>query len=417
MNEDDFRKRMYSIYYYNTPKILWRILSPIFEPFILSMREKSFDREFSLLTLIRISGKPKFSDNEITISIFGSEIETAYYAQLFFEKISKKEEFSKKIPFSLLAKAIKNEESISDIVIARASQLHSEYFWNTGALVIPDQVNQDMELPKDFSEIEKKFNKILNSLPIKFELGRIETEISTSSADLRYFYDKMYVPSVKNRFDEKGFIYPFEELEEYYKHGAIIFLKNDGNRIAGTLLRNLPDRVAGVVVGVNDGEKSLLRAGYLPKLYLESFRYAHSKKYDKMNLGHSKSFLMDGVLRFKKKIGASVTMQDSPPIIHGFYFTKEKAFAAAKVLEQNSFIGIRKNKLFALKVFTYKNPLFSEVINEKKKASIDGINKILILAPEFSDETKKLMAKENNTILIEEKDFTLIPSRIKEALD
>ena len=60
--------------------------------------------------------------------------------------------------------------------MVRAAQNHADFFWDNGALVIPDQVNQEIKVPKDFSEIEERFKEIFATF--KHELADTQTTLA-----------------------------------------------------------------------------------------------------------------------------------------------------------------------------------------------------------------------------------------------
>jgi hypothetical protein len=154
----------------------------------------------------------------------------------------------------------------------------------------------------------------------------------------------------------------------------------------------------------------------VPFLFFEAARHAHEKRYSKVDFGDGKPFIMDGVFRFKKKIGARIKFNDTTPIIHAFYFPQQSSHIAAKIFEQNPVIVVKNNRLVSFTTITSNNPPFSEVCRARRKSAILGVSKAIIAAPHFDDETKKSFSHDKTVILVEEPEFSALPLRIKDII-
>ena len=60
-------------------------------------------------------------------------------------------------------------------------------------------------------------------------------------------------------------------------------------------------------VGVLNGDRELVRAGVLASLYYLSFQYLSEQGFKRLNLGGSRPFFHDGILRYKRRYQQRIT--------------------------------------------------------------------------------------------------------------
>jgi hypothetical protein len=96
-------------------------------------------------------------------------------------------------------------------------------------------------------------------------------------------------------------------LHRWFRQGGIIWTQQvDGQRVGGALFTVKNGTLHSQVVGIVGGERQWIRQGALPALDLHCFEHAQSLNCVRVNMGGTRSFLQDGVLRYKAKWGATI---------------------------------------------------------------------------------------------------------------
>lgn len=405
-------KQAQTAYFRKLPKSVFRAVHPFVGPIIRYMRAKAFEKEFERSIVTKITGTAVNSKEPLRATVIGGELEANFYSNLLFEKIESKQQEHNSIASGEINSVVQKEKMKANIIISRASESQAEEYWKKGFIVLPDQIQQELDIKSGTERIEKKFKSILRAFAVNKEVDDLKFETSYNPNDLDFFYEKMYVPLVKSRFKDTGFIYPIKELKEYFASGAIIFVLKGGKRIGGILLTKRNAKLNTVVLGVLGGDEGIIRSGYLPVMYHQAVRFAKENKFDLVNFGGSKPFVMDGVLRFKKKIGAKVLINESTPIINALYFPPIQSTAGKSFFDNNQFIIIRKSALAVVSAFTSPDPEPSEVLRAVRKSLIPGIRKVILISPHFPSGPKEAFKKDKKVVFIEEPDFFNFQKRI-----
>jgi len=128
--------------------------------------------------------------------------------------------------------------------------------------------------------------------------------ISKQKEDLDFFYHKMYLPLIKNRFQDCGDIASFDFFENLMSKGFLIFscLPN-GKKVAGILINSCGKTLYGVINGVLEGDESLCQMGALSSLYVFTMDYAYNNHYYRVDMGEVRPMENDGVYIHKKRWG------------------------------------------------------------------------------------------------------------------
>jgi hypothetical protein len=100
-------------------------------------------------------------------------------------------------------------------------------------LIVPVCLEAILQLPGSMAELLASLRsddrrKIKQALNLNFEY-----ETASSEADYQYFQTHMLIPFVKNRHGENAFVAPFAELFAAAHNSVLVFLKLNGQRIAG----------------------------------------------------------------------------------------------------------------------------------------------------------------------------------------
>ncbi|NJO16660.1 MAG: hypothetical protein HC877_13220 [Thioploca sp.] len=160
--------------------------------------------------------------------------------------------------------------------------------WVKGEVDIPISplVWQDRSLKSDLRRIKK---------------NALQYQVCRDPESLNDFYYNMHIPYITTSHGNCAYISSFENMECGLTHGDLLFVTKHGERIAGALILYEKTGVRLWSFGVRDGNKKYLVDGVIGALYYYSLVYLENKGFNKVNFGWSRSFLRDGVLRYKAK--------------------------------------------------------------------------------------------------------------------
>lgn len=131
---------------------------------------------------------------------------------------------------------------------------------------------------------------------------KLSYDLRTDVESVKDFYENMYLPTIHARHENTAISAGFEELE----YG----LSKLGNKLL--LVRHKETAIAGVVIqmqeiprlwvgGIRDSSNVYRRMGAVGATYHFPAQYLAERGYRQMGLGRSRSFLHDGVFRYKSK--------------------------------------------------------------------------------------------------------------------
>jgi hypothetical protein len=171
-------------------------------------------------------------------------------------------------------------------------------FFDDGFL-IPSLVNQVLDIDKPIDDAIKIDKNNLK------RIRKYNYEISNDHEDLKFFYEKMYVPYAKIRYGDYAHIESFNNIEKIFKNGGlIIFVTLDGKRVSADLDQMIDDTYFLRKGGILDD--SFIKKGALVAAYYFSILMAKEKNAKIVDLGRSRPFLLDGVLRHKNHWGSRI---------------------------------------------------------------------------------------------------------------
>jgi len=255
---------------YNTAKLPFKLLKEIvFDVYILSDRKKKI----------------------IYITSLSAGI-TPYYIERLYDEDPKITKVKKIYIWNLRKFVDQQTEVLIDIYRPLVRLLD-------GGLLVPSFVDQVLDIEKKSVNDSIKIDKN-NWKRIK----KFSHEISNDYEDLKFFYEKMYVPYIKRRYKDSATIESFNNIEKIFKNGGLIFVIFDGERVAASLDQKLGETYFLCKAGVIDD--FYIKKGALVASYYFSILRAKEVNAKIVDFGTSLPFLMDGVLRHKNNWGTRI---------------------------------------------------------------------------------------------------------------
>jgi hypothetical protein len=136
-------------------------------------------------------------------------------------------------------------------------------------------------------------------------------EVAADLASFDYFYDRMYVPTMRNRHGERARSETRDAAREcLFRHGVLAFVTRDRRRVAGMLCRWEPaGRLLTVrLVGVLDGLREHYENGAMRNTDHLLLEWASEMGVRHVDFGGNEPFLSQGTFRWKRKLGSRATM-------------------------------------------------------------------------------------------------------------
>lgn len=396
---ESFVQKFRDFYFYTLPYPLWRIANPLLGPVFWKIRLGAFEKGL-VFHLFRVTGRELLSGESMVCSVFGTELEANYYGKLLCGDDYKVSEEKKDLDYGLVFGLAEKEREKADIVIVRDVESKLGKYRSKGFFSVPDQVEQEIRVPKDQAEMCRVIKKALDRFELFDTPDKFSSEVSKSEKDFDLFYGEYYIPTVKKRFEDAGFIFSRGELKKYFDHGALIFLKECETRVGASLVNYIRGDLVAVVSGLKGGDTNLGRLGYKPLMLVKSIEHARALGFKKIGLGQSRPFLTGGVLVFKKKVGGSVKKCESVPLINSLYFNPDSK-AAFFALQNNAMLLLSKKGLVSFAWINSPLPEAAEVVHARRVCKVKGAGLSIIAAQKFSEDVRKQMAYDKELVLLE----------------
>lgn len=138
----------------------------------------------------------------------------------------------------------------------------------------------------------------------KVRKNKLEYVISRKAEDIYNFYHNMCIPTIRNRHQERGIEFKYEEVMQKINDGKceLLLVLQEGLAIAGVSIlkdEKVPQLWKG---GILNGEPIYFKSRAQPATYYFASIYLAEKGFKEMGIGWTRSFLNDGILQFKKRL-------------------------------------------------------------------------------------------------------------------
>ncbi len=245
--------------------------------------------------------------------------------------------------------------------------------WIVGtlALPIPEEISKRKSIRSDIAAVSK---------------AGLQYRVSKEQACFDDFYHNMYVPYVTKAHGSSVYVTPHDEMWSRLARGELILLNDGNDDVAGlTILYEAP-RPRLWTLGVRDGNPLESQRAALAALYPVCFQYLVANEHDSVNLGLSRAFLEDGVLRFKRKWGQKIV--DTAKARIALKVVADTP-ASAALLRTNPFIFERAGRMSAAVFLPEQRELTADDVKRLRKQYLhDGLSKLFLFAPEGTEQRR-----------------------------
>jgi len=250
-----------------------------------------------------VSGQEKQSGLPLSILCAVNKQEKHYLYHLLFSSVASERKLG---PVWLSALDRKTEGLAADhsLIIVQVRKPQFAAMRERGYLTIPSWVKGSVALPLD--------PKVLHSRSVQSDFKKmrqlgLEYETTRKAEDLEAFYRHMYVPYMQLAHGETAYIETCGELGRAFRDWEILFVKKDGERIAGKFIGYGDNGPSLYRVGIRGGDRQYIKDRVVSCVYQLSFQYLTERGFKNAELAWSRSFLNDGVLRYKQKLSQGIT--------------------------------------------------------------------------------------------------------------
>ncbi len=297
------------------------------------------------IALTWLRGVAAGSGASVRVLVAGGEAAAAYWLERFFAGAPQCEQ-RRHVPLRRLPAVLDTLRDEVDLTLVHLD-LASARCLDRGAYVaVPDWVGMRVPVPRDLAALARGNRNVAEDVR-KTRRGGFVAEISHAADDFEFFYAHMYLPHLQARLGAQAHVRSVRRLRRSFMRGGLLWIVRDGVRVAGHLFEADGDTLHSVAVGTAAGDERLLKEGAGAALYVHFVAYAAGQRHGMLDLRGTRASLHDGLLRYKRKWGA--TLYTRTDVHHACLFHWPRTSRVLTgLLAQHSLIAQRGGALFGV---------------------------------------------------------------------
>ncbi len=269
----------------------------------------------------------------------------------------------------------------SDLEVVEINRLYANPYREAGYIVIPEWVEFGRKV---IADTKRRYSGATKSLRRDLEgvsRGGYQMTVSGSRADFDHFYEDMYLPYVRSRFDGDAIIKSQRRLLRDFEAGFLLQLHVDGTRVAGATVREEGSSLRLTAQGILNGSIRLLNSHVSGAIDFFFHQYAADAGVVKINVGHTRPFPYDGVFYNKRKWQMSI-MPDEDGVMNYAVKCTTAGKETTALFERCPFVFQGRRGLGVLCVKQSSRPLdFDEARKVVKQHWTPGLESMIALWP------------------------------------
>jgi hypothetical protein len=319
------------------------------------------------------SGRPQ------TVLVAGWHRTVAYYAQRFF-KAMESPIILGTTPLLGLPAQLEELRGKYDLVIARVPGPSSRWLFDDFYLHVPEAVESRLELPAESLHLAQASTRARRNLA-RVRNSQLSWEISTDPADFDLFYDDYYVPFLRGRYEDLAQEFTKKDLLKIFRHGCIVWILKDGQRLVGALFSPDGDTLRWRVMGAAGDGQEIAKLGGISAIYVFGTECAIRYGFKWLDLGYSKASTRDGVLSHKASWGGMVRAPWR--VDHDLLFGwKQLSVDVSRFLHETPLIVRDGCGLSAITALSDHEETTEETLESvSSAATVPGIQRVLVAGP------------------------------------
>ncbi|WP_320068927.1 GNAT family N-acetyltransferase [Micromonospora sp. RTGN7] len=199
------------------------------------------------------------------------------------------------------------------------------------SLLLPLRITLVVPLDEDTTAVLRRVSRKARQQHARELRSRSRSlEVATLDRDFDLFYDRMHMPTMQRRHASATRTESRATARQcLFRGGALLFLRESGERVAGLLCRQEHGVLVIRLAGVREGADEPYRSGTYMALYILTLQWAADHGFTRVDLSGCEPFLSKGIFQFKRKLHPEVTLpnnhfagkrlwlhirRDSPPV-------------------------------------------------------------------------------------------------------
>ena len=278
---------------------------------------------YKLIGIIRpdvwiMTGNEVSSGKGLGIIFAGLEIDKNYIRTLALGDSCREYHVGKKWLWNIRKVCDKGGQDCS-LLVVEAPHCSARLSAKMNYLFIPSWVNGELDISVKRSSIFSNRNTSLRSDLRRIGRNNLHFEVTRDLSQLHNFYYNMYVPYTTRAHGDRSKIMTYGYVKaEFKKRGLftdLLLVKENEECIAGILFRCRKDKAKLSTLGVKDGNPDYVGHGAIGAVFSFAIQYLADKGFAKIDLGGSRPFLKDGVLRYKRKWRQRISSKKGPAFL------------------------------------------------------------------------------------------------------
>jgi hypothetical protein len=278
----------------------------------------------------------------------------------------------------------------ADLVMLELDSFWAPSMRRAGYLSMPQWVFFMLDISQPWPKLLRRIsNKSLKNNLTKVKKAGYLYSITTDEEEWRYFYEHMYLPYAQKRYGVSSIVYSSRQHRRAFETGQLLLVHTrELKRVAGVLLLPWRQYLRFHSLGVRDAGTRYLARGVVTALYYFSMIWAGEQGYKRMDFGHCRPALGDGLLLYKKRWGMRIRRSPRVKTLIGIKALSRRP-ALKSFARRMDFIFLDSGRLSAVSCVGHDRPVGrDEVLNLFKKRYVAGLNRLFIIAPGgFTEET------------------------------
>jgi len=320
----------------------------------------------------RLDGTERFSGRPLSVLSTAKSQTRNYLAELLFSDRAREIDLGYLWLWNLTRARWARKKGCCVVVIeidpfVRKFLRYSDWF------VIPLFVLGVVALP--IPKVRIKDKSVVSDLQ-KIRKAGLRARVTKDPSLFEDFYHNIYVPHVTRAHGSHVYVIPYDEIRERLGECELVLVDDGARDVAGMLLLYEKDRPRLWATGVRDGNRRYLTHGALSAAYYFSFQHLAEQMFTSANLGMSRTFLNNGVLRYKRKWGQRLVAASRGKVA---FKVAADTPASRSVLQSQPFIFERSGELCGAVFLPDEAPVTAEEAARLKKQYFhDGLSKLIL---------------------------------------
>ena len=237
------------------------------------------------------------------------------------------------------------------LVMVETCKLTEALLFHKPGFKLPMWIQLALDSSKSLKELNKASYRLEGELPRLIRKHKLGYELSNDAADVDVFIDQMHLPFIGGRHGDSAFYSSRENIHKVFTKSDLIYITQDGNRIAGVMLHYENGMATLRYSGVKDNRPEYYRSGCVGCFYYYGLQLAIEKAMPCFNFGGSSPFLTDNITYFKLSFKPYVmenTYLDNHFVKMMF---RKQDLALTRFLRSHPFISLPHKNRFERHVF------------------------------------------------------------------